>query len=327
MRVALLHRGSLSTFMRRDLEALRAAGHEVEDVAYAGFRDGPALARAVRRADAALAWFAEAPAAFAVAAAKRRTPVVAVVGGYEVVNEPSIPYGTFATGDALLRATVRYAVRRADVLLPVSESTRRQTLAVATPRGRVEVLPNGVVIPPLPTRKEPFVLTVGPFSAGSARRKGLDTLAAAARLLPDVRFLAVGGLDDAARALVAPLPPNLELRGAMPHADLMDLFARAKVYAQLSRHESFGVALAEGMAAACAPVAAAAAALPEVVGDTGWLVPPGDAAAAARALREALDAPQAAGMRARERVAARFPLAARAKRLDEILREAVARAR
>lgn len=296
MRVAFVHRGERSTFKQRDLESLRAAGHDVAEVAYASFRDAGRVRRAVRAADAAFCWFADAHAAVAVATAPRRVPVLVVVGGYEVEAIPEVPYGTFATGDRLARATVRYVLRRADVLLPVSERTRAALAARARPRGRVEVVPNGVDPAQFaPAAKVARVLTVGRFpDERTARVKGLPLLAAAARLLPDVPFTIAGPMAPEVRARLD-LPPNVETRGELAGDALLPLFAESKVYAQLSVHESFGVALAEAMSAGCVPVATIAGALPELVGVAG-----------------------------RQRIVERFTLAARARRLDAALRAEVA---
>jgi glycosyltransferase involved in cell wall biosynthesis len=92
------------------------------------------------------------------------------------------------------------------------------------------------------------------------------------------------------------------------------------VYVQLSAYESFGMALAEAMQCGCVPVVTRRGALPEVVGDAGWYVPYGDPDAAARAIREALDAPAAASRAARRRIIDHFPLDKRQHALVDALR-------
>lgn len=324
MRVAFVHRGELSTFKARDLAGLRAAGHDVREVAYRGARDAALVARETRAADAVFAWFADIHATIAIAAAPRRVPVIVVVGGYEVEGFPEIPYGTFATADALTRAAVKRVLTRADVLLPVSERTRAALMSRAKPRGRVRVVPNGV--DPAAFRagaKEPLVLTVGKFlDFPTARVKGLPDFVEAARRLRTAPFAIVGPVAPAALASLGPLPPNVQLAGETTPEDLAAWYAKAHVYTQLSLHESFGVALAEAMSAECVPVATTAGALPEVVGDAGYLVEPGNAAEAASAIRRALDAPAAAGARARARIVERFTLARRGKAIEDVLAEA-----
>jgi alpha-1,3-rhamnosyl/mannosyltransferase len=58
-------------------------------------------------------------------------------------------------------------------------------------------------------------------------------------------------------------------------------------------HEGFGLPLLEGMAAGVPVVSSNATCLPEVGGDAALLVDPSDTAGWARAIRAALDAPEA----------------------------------
>jgi glycosyltransferase involved in cell wall biosynthesis len=77
------------------------------------------------------------------------------------------------------------------------------------------------------------------------------------------------------------------------------------------------MALAESMCCECVPVVINNAALPEVVGDTGFYVPYGDPKATAEAIKEALKSGK--GRAARERIKNMFPIAKREKRLIEII--------
>ena len=78
-----------------------------------------------------------------------------------------------------------------------------------------------------------------------------------------------------------------QARGFVPHDELQRLYARAAVVACPSRREGFGVACLEAMAHARPVVASAVGGLKDLVvdGETGLLVPPGDA----RTLRAALE--------------------------------------
>ncbi|MFC1938017.1 glycosyltransferase, partial [Chloroflexota bacterium] len=84
-----------------------------------------------------------------------------------------------------------------------------------------------------------------------------------------------------------------------------------------SYHESFGLSLAEAMACECVPVITGNAALPELVGDTGFYVPYGDPKATAEAIKKALKSD--AGKKARERVKRLFPIESRQKALIKII--------
>lgn len=110
-----------------------------------------------------------------------------------------------------------------------------------------------------------------------------------------------------------PLPGNVECTGYLDGQSLLEWYQRAKVYCQLSRYESFGVALAEAMSCCCVPVVTREGALPEVVGDTGFYVPYGDVKATASAIREALQSDK--GRLARQRVIEKFSVVEREKKL------------
>jgi len=79
--------------------------------------------------------------------------------------------------------------------------------------------------------------------------------------------------------------------GRVPFPDVAGLVALADVLAFPSRYEGFGLPVLEAMASGTPVVASDATALPEVIGDGGRLVPPGDVDAWAGALAAVLDDP------------------------------------
>jgi glycosyltransferase involved in cell wall biosynthesis len=157
-------------------------------------------------------------------------------------------------------------------------------------------------------------------------RKGLRAFAEAAAELPEVEFVVAGRfVDDAGEELRAQAPANLRLAGWVEDHELLDLYRRAAVYVQASRHEGFGVSVAEAMLAGCVPVVTRAGALPEVVGDTGVQVDvPAEPKALAAAVGEALARGPGAGAAARERVLREFSLDARAAALHDLVERALA---
>lgn len=74
--------------------------------------------------------------------------------------------------------------------------------------------------------------------------------------------------------------------GFVDEADKPALYALARVFLYPSRYEGFGLPVLEAMACGTPVLAADVSSLPEVVGNAGMLLPPGDT----RAWREALDA-------------------------------------
>jgi glycosyltransferase involved in cell wall biosynthesis len=140
----------------------------------------------------------------------------------------------------------------------------------------------------------------------------------AARELPDVKFVHVGKwLDDGIDELRARAGGNVEFTGWASDEELHAHYRRAGVYVQASRHEGFGLAVAEAMLAGCVPVVMDVTAMPEVVGDAGVLISSQEPAAVAGGIRRALELGPQARARARERVVSEFPME---RRQSEILR-------
>jgi glycosyltransferase involved in cell wall biosynthesis len=179
----------------------------------------------------------------------------------------------------------------------------------------VDVVYHGVPDPfgALPEgRREPVALTVSNVAWLSIERKGLRPFVEAARLAPEVRFALVGVWADRSVDLLRELGgSNVEYTGRVSDEELAAWYRRASVYVQASRHEGFGLAVAEAMLAGCIPVVTEAGALPEVVGDVGVRVARPHPEAIADAVRTALEAGDDERARARERVLERFPLEAR----------------
>lgn len=318
--------GAPSSFVRGDLGILRDR-FDVIACPWEGKRSIPSILSAVRSADLTFAWFANDHAGVAVTASRLvGTPSIVVVGGSDVAYVPELDYGRFTRSP---RQTVptRIALRHADLLLAVSEFTREETLERVEPR-RIEVVPNGVDVDafrPAETT-ERVAVTVAPAVPGRVRLKGLETVAEASRRADDVDFVLIGRLDAGVRDRLQRIGPDLEMTGWLDHEEVRDRLGRAAVVCQPSYRESFGLAVAEGMASGCVPVVTERGALPEVAGDVGRYVPYGDAEAVARTVEEAADAPASAGQAARERIVERFSLARRAERVADCVHETVRKA-
>lgn len=156
----------------------------------------------------------------------------------------------------------------------------RQALAPVVPPEGVAVVPNR--LPPLPAVEDgPRAGVV--FAGRPVPEKGLPVLEAAA----------------------ARLSVPLTVLHDRPVEDVLAAMGRAAVVAVPSLWpEPFGRVALEGMAMGAAVVASAVGGLPEVVGDAGVLVPPGDAAAWADALRRGLREHRRLGALGRARAAA-----------------------
>jgi len=307
----------------RDLLAER---HDVREYAQPGPLPRPFAAwRAVSRADVVVCWFASwhAPAPLLAARLLRR-PSILIVGGFDTANLPEIGYGYQQGG--VRRILARTSMRLAGRLLTNSEWSREELRRNAGLDA--EVVYHGIPDPfgELPSGpRERMALTVGNVARLSLERKGMRAFVEAAAHLPDVEFVVAGRwADDAADELRDVAGPNVRLTGELADEELADLYAHAAVYVQASRHEGFGMAVAEAMLAGCVPVVTSAGALPEVVGGAGVVVASPDPALIAAGVREALALGDEARAQARGRVLEWFPLEVRRRGLLRLVDEALA---
>jgi glycosyltransferase involved in cell wall biosynthesis len=148
------------------------------------------------------------------------------------------------------------------------------------------------VATPSPAAVPPRVPGERVFLAAGALvpHKGHAFLVEAMRSVAGTLWLAGDGpLRAPLEALAAPLGERVRLLGAV--RDLAPLFAAADVFVHPSIEEAAGSVLLEAMVAALPVVATTAGGQPELVGEAGLLVPPGDA----QALAEAMSMPRARG--------------------------------
>ncbi len=86
-------------------------------------------------------------------------------------------------------------------------------------------------------------------------------------------------------------PDGAELAGRVTDEALADLYRGAGAFLDTSLYEGFGYQVLEAMACGTPVVASATTSIPEIVGESGLLCPPGDAHAFAAALRRLRDEP------------------------------------
>lgn len=325
-RVLFVH-NSKASFVAIDREIL-AALYEIEDLYQPGRWPSPVrVVGGVLRADLVFGWFASWHTFFPITLAwLLRKPSVLVIGGFDTANMPEIDYGYQQGG--LRRWASRWIMRRAGRLVTNScYSLSEIAENTPIPPDRVTVIHHGVPDPfgELPEEpKERLALTVGAIGRVTLVQKGQIPFAEAARRLPDVRFVHVGKwLDEAVEELRAVAPENLELTGWASDAELQDWYRRAAVYVQASRHEGFGLAVAEAMLAGCVPVVMEVTALPEVVDGAGVLISSQQPDEVANGVRRALELDEEAQRRARERILTEFPMEAREQGIRRVVADAL----
>ncbi len=148
------------------------------------------------------------------------------------------------------------------------------------------------------------IVSVGKYDSLKGQDVLLQALAELAPDFPDLQ-LALAGAPGAAlpqlqaQAAAAGLSDRVQFLLNVPHQQVAGLLAQAEMFVLPSRREAFGMVLLEAGAFALPVVASAVGGVPEIIrdGENGRLVPPDDAAALARTLRELLEAREmAAGL-------------------------------
>lgn len=264
-------------------------------------------------------------------------PVAASLGipyvAAEASHAPRRAEGPWAAGHRAAEA----AIRRAAALITFSERDAAG-LAALVPAERIVRLPPFLDAAPFAavTRRpaEPSrLLAIGMMREGDKERS-YGLLADALRRLGDRRWTLLVVGDGPARVRIEPLydPARTVFRGAVPPESLPQVLAEADLFVWPAINEAFGMALLEAQAAGLPAVAGAAGGEGGGVagilrqGETGLLVPVGDAASFAAAVAALLDDParrRAMGGAARANVLARHDIAAAAAILDRTLQAVV----
>ncbi len=207
-------------------------------------------------------------------------------------------YPRFLTSEsARYYGQVDVAARRADHIIAVSESTKRDTVRLLgvpeekitviyeaahplfTPITNQEALARIRARHHLPPEFILFVSTIEP-------RKNIPTLLRAFRRLRDnyksEAGLVIAGnrgwLVEEVDAVITQLELGDSVRclGGIANEELVYLYNAARVFVLPSFYEGFGLPPLEAMACGTPVIVSNTASLPEVVGDAGWLVSPDD---------------------------------------------------
>ena len=193
---------------------------------------------------------------------------------------------------AYLRRRLRPAARKARVVTTPSEYTRRLLI------DRFELDEARVIVVPAPLFPQEMGIEAddgtdasgieGPFFLYAAitypHKNHLMLLRAFARVArshPSVSLVLTGGRGAGEDAVLSEvgrlgLSDRVHRLGRIPRADLDNLFRRSVALTFPSRHEGYGLPVAEAMVLGCPIIASNATALPEVVGNAGILLDPDD---------------------------------------------------
>jgi glycosyltransferase involved in cell wall biosynthesis len=241
----------------------------------------------------------------AAAAVRARQSLIALV------HHPlAMETGLSAADMERLRASERAALGAANAVVVTSAPTARLLAAdYGVAQDRITIVRPGTDRGVAGRGNEDGVVRL--LSVGAlVQRKGFDVLIAALSTLTDLPWrLTIAG-DRTRNAAIAAridadiarhkLGDRVEVLGAVPGERIASLYAAADLFVLASRYEGYGMAYAEALAHGVPVIGTTGGATPETVPPAaGILVPPGDVAALAGALRRLI-----ADRTERERLAA-----------------------
>jgi len=220
-----------------------------------------------------------------------------VVTVFDFIHE--IVGGKNASADFVTRSQKASSIKRADLLLTISENTREDLLNFFP-----EIQPDRVIVTHLgvdypeslshPTESEddrPYFLWVGPrggYKNFALLQRAVETLTS--HELTCFSLVIFGGLPLQAHEIeslnrVGVSSDQVQQIFGDDH-DLMGLYQNARALIYISKYEGFGLPVLEAMANGCPVIASNVASIPEVTGDAAILIDPDSIEELADAIRQ-----------------------------------------
>lgn len=225
-------------------------------------------------------------------------------------------------------------IRLADHILTVSELARASYIEAGVADERVHAIALGAdtqLFRPLdgvPTKSPDSEPCVFVFAGATIYRKGVDVLLDAFRRVEErlpgrASLTLIGPRGDAAKVVNLQNCSGVQVMPPVSQSQLRQVFCSADCFVLPSRHDSFGMVVAEAMACGLPAIVSGMVGAKDIidVGENGWVLPVGDVAALTERIawcvqnREAL-----AAMRPKARAAAeRHGWGAYRKRLSNLI--------
>lgn len=268
------------------------------------------------------------------------------VGGFDATNIPEIKCGAFNEDSFKnkIRANIlKYCYKNCSYIITVDDSLIKNTNTyIFSDRKENKILNDGILnyMPGLKTpiktiytcyessffkpdpqvKKENIILSVGLTpNDNEFRRKGFDLLVEAAKIMSDITFIIVGISTEQLVKLQELSLKNLKLFTKLPLNDLIVLFQKSKVFAQLSLFEGLPNTLCEAMMCECIPVGSNANGIPVAIGENGFIVNNKKINEIVDALNSALNSNTDLGRKARKHIEEFFSFDRRKQEIFKVI--------
>ncbi len=262
-------------------------------------------------------------------------PLIVFVGGADAYKYPSFNYGHF--NKYLLGKFTCLSMRLADMLIPVDSSLVFSESLYYDPKYakqgfkqycrnikapieilRLEYDPDIFYRKSLTSPEKSFITAAFGIEGSSFVRKGIDLVIEVAGRLPDCQFTILG---CSASDIRVPFTDNVKFLPPVAYDQLADVYSVHRYYLQLSIAEGFPSAICEAMLCGCIPIGSNVAAIPDIIGDAGFILAKRDVNLLAKLITDILERTDLDEFaeKARRRIMSNYHLGSRSVRLYEIM--------
>ncbi|HSY75386.1 MAG TPA: glycosyltransferase family 4 protein, partial [Bacteroidia bacterium] len=169
----------------------------------------------------------------------------------------------------------------------------------------------------LPKKKNTFITVTGGLEYSFQQSlKGIDLILEVAPLFPECEFIILGAESP---DILPKQLPNVKAIPPVKNDELIAIFSGCEYYMQLSMAEGFPNSICEAMLCECIPIGSEVFSIPEIIGDSGFVLKKRDVNLLRQLIGDALLADKAALMKkARARIADNYTLAQRTEKLSAL---------
>jgi glycosyltransferase involved in cell wall biosynthesis len=271
----------------------------------------------------------------------RRKPLVILGGGSEVITLSKDIRGYYSK-TLPVQIIIRLCLKLADYVLAISKDQLKEMELLGATRAKVVYLgidTDEYAGSDTPKGSGKLILSISHLNKENVERKRIWTVLKAIPYVlaefPDAKFVIIGrhmdAYPDLKKFVVASgMDNSVKFPGLVSQEEKLDYLHRAAIYVQPTKHEAFGVGIAEAMSCRLPVISSRVGAVAEVLGDCGLYADPDDPKDLADKIILLLrdeNLRRELGKKARERVLANFTYQKRKDEIQKVLDEVLGRYR